>query len=278
MVADSMLDPGDYLGAIYRNPEVSLAERHLGLQQASELVNLDQTLDLSAKAIQQTQLAELPPAVSFASSELEWYPPLLQGRSIAIACDDAFRFVYPANSDALREMGANLLMVSPIADSELPDCDALYLPGGYPELHAQKLAANTSFLAGVRKHAEQQKPILAECGGMLYLMQSLTDLDGHQHALSGVLPGTAKMQDKLAAIGMQYLDWPQTDQQVRGHTFHYSNSSVALEPIAHSQSYPYNKQGEAVYQQGNVTASYMHFYFASNPHLIAQLFGGGDAS
>ncbi len=126
---------------------------------------------------------------------------MLAGVRIAVARDEAFAFTYGANLDLLRAMGAELRFFSPIHDRQLPDADSLYLPGGYPELHHLALSANTPMLDAIRAHHAAGKPLLAECGGMLYLLDSLTDVDGTRAELVGLLQGDAVMQKKSGSPG-----------------------------------------------------------------------------
>ena len=158
-----------YQGTLYRYPDFALPERHLGLVQAHELADLDQRLDGLAAAVAETQLAALPEAVELVNVQPVDVQPLLAGVRIAVARDLAFSFVYPANLDLLRAMGAELRFFSPLQDSTLPEADSLYLPGGYPELHLEALEQNRAMRDSIRAHQSAGKPSVAECGGMLYL-------------------------------------------------------------------------------------------------------------
>ncbi len=190
------------------------------------------------------------------------------GHRIAIARDAAFGFIYPANLNLLREMGAILSFFSPLTDTDLPECDALWLPGGYPELHLEKLASNTAMLAAIQRHHGKDKPILAECGGMLYGLEELADGHGKSAAMAGILPGRAEMQPRLSALGLQQVSLAQG--KLRGHTFHYSSLTTDLEAHAIATS-PHGGHGENIYRVGNLTGSYLHFYFPSNPVGVAAL-------
>ncbi|MNH08141.1 Cobyrinic acid A,C-diamide synthase [compost metagenome] len=151
----------------------------------------------------------------------------------------------------------------------MPPADSLYLPGGYPELHHQALAANTSMLSAIRAHHHAGKPLLAECGGMLYLLEALTDVAGERAELLGLLEGEAVMQKRLAALALQAVELP--EGTLRGHTYHHSLTTTAREPIARGHSPNGGRGAEAVYRCGRLTASYVHFYFASNPQAAAAL-------
>ncbi len=200
--------------------------------------------------------------------------PLAEVR-IAVARDAAFAFLYRANLELLQALGAKLAFFSPLADPGLPPADALYLPGGYPELHLEPLAANTALLAAVRAHHAADKPLLAECGGMLYLLESLTDQRGHTANLAGLLPGRGLMGDRLANLGMHEIDLP--EGTLRGHGFHYSRLETPLEPIAWSRARR-GRQGEPAYRLGSLLASYLHLYFPSNPAALVRVFAPNHPS
>ena len=157
---------------------------------------------------------------------------------------------------------------SPVAGESLPDCDAVWLPGGYPELHAEALGANARLWATLHAHVEAGKPLLAECGGMMSLFEVVVDKAGINHPFGGLLPGRSVMQQRLAALGTQFVDLP--EGRLSGHTFHYSKSETPLAPLTRSQTAD-GREGEAIYRRGRLTASYVHFYFPSNPTAIARL-------
>lgn len=213
----------------------------------------------------------LPPAVSFAPCEAPLPSHLLVGRRIAVARDAAFSFLYRANLDCLAAMGAELNFFSPLADEPVPRADSLYLPGGYPELHAARLASNRRWLDSMRAHAAAGRPLLGECGGMMVLFDTLTTLDGRAHAMAGLLPGKVTMRERLAAIGLQSLRLSQGE--LRGHAFHHSQLDTPLAPAFACVPQRYGK-AEPVYRRGAVTASYLHAYFPSSPAAAAALLLG----
>lgn len=269
------LPPGiQWAGALARDASASLPARHLGLVGAHEMPDLMTRLDRLADALAALPVAHLPAPVDFPAAFLSAPPRLLAGKRIAIARDDAFCFIYPANVDTLIAMGAHIAWFSPLRDDALPPCDAVWLPGGYPELHAAALAANLPMRGALREAHASGVPMLAECGGMLALFDWLVDKEGNRHAMAGLLPGTATMQGRLSAIGHQAVTLPVSGEVIRGHTFHYSSAASLLEPVARAVSPRDGSTGEAVYQAGSLTASYMHCYFPSNPAAIAALLGG----
>ncbi len=263
------LPPGiAFYGALAQAPALALPDRHLGLFQAHEIGDLDVRLDAAAQAVAATGAAELPSPVAFPESA-DWDTELLlEGVRIGIARDAAFSFFYPANLDLLRRQGAELIFFSPLEDDNLPPVDSVWLPGGYPELYLERLAENEAMRRALRAHHGQGKPILAECGGMLYLLEALTH-EGHRAPMVGLVPGEAVMQERLAAIGLQEVRTP--EGEVRGHTFHHSRLTTGLDPWARAIT-PRGDPGEAVYRIGRLTASYVHFYFPSNPRAVAAFF------
>jgi cobyrinic acid a,c-diamide synthase len=284
MLKDALRDPSQWLGALPRDARFSLPERHLGLVAATELGDAMARLDAAADVLADTPLGRMPvdklPQVRFeasASDEAQAVPPLLAGRTIAIARDAAFSFIYPANLDVLTALGAKLSFFSPLAGDALPACDAVWLPGGYPELHAQALSACTPIRESLAAHVVAGKPVWAECGGMMALFDELAQQEGAQvHRLWGLLPGRVTMQKRLAGLGPQQLSLG--SHVLRGHTFHYSSCETPLEPVAHTAR-PGATQavgaraGEALYVHGPVRASYFHAWFASSPQATARLFG-----
>ncbi len=263
------------LGYLSSTDSIELPDRHLGLLQAAEIDDLDARLERAADALAATPLAQLPPAIAFDEPEHEApLPRLLDGMHVAIARDAAFSFIYPANVQLLEALGARVTYFSPLADEPVPGgADALYLPGGYPELHASTLAANARSAASIRAHANADKTVVAECGGMLYLLDSVTDTQGASTPMLGLLPGSAAMQTRFTALGMQQLD-DGTHGLLTGHTFHYSRVSTPLAPVRHATRAQSDAPGEAVYRRGSIVATYMHGYWPSNPAFAAALFHG----
>ena len=270
MLADS-LPPGlPFFGYLPRDADIALPERHLGLVQAAEIADLDRRIEQAARSLAGIP-AELPPPVAFAAPA----PTLpqaerLDGQRIAIARDAAFAFLYRANLDLLQALGAQLCFFSPLNDTALPEADALYLPGGYPELHLAQLAANTGMHSAIRAHHAAGRPILAECGGMLYLLERLSDTAGASAPLVGLLPGQATMQPRLVHLGLHQLRLP--EGCLRGHSFHYSRLETPLEAAAISTGARAGASGEAVYRSGRLLASYLHLYFPSDPLAVARIF------
>ncbi|MFN4361144.1 MAG: cobyrinate a,c-diamide synthase [Hylemonella sp.] len=284
MLQQGLRDPQHWLGALQRNPALVLPERHLGLVAATELGDAQQRLDAAADALAETPLGRMTLeelraqwTVDFPSPVVAApVPALLQGRTVAVASDAAFCFIYAANIECLQRLGARVVFFSPLQDTALPACDAVWLPGGYPELHAARLSANHGLRDSLRAHVAAGQPLWAECGGMMALFERLTDGAGVTHALWGLLPGSVTLQKRLAALGPQAL--PIGDGQLRGHTFHYSTCDTPLQPSLRTQR-PAGAagEGEAVYQLDAIVASYFHAWFPSDPALVARLFCSGLA-
>ena len=297
MLQAGLREPQDWLGALMRvtlKADVGvdvgaaraagalLPERHLGLVAAHELLDSQQRLDAAADALAATPLGQMTAqdlqrwAVDFpAPAHTAAVPALLAGRTVALARDAAFCFIYAANVQCLTHMGARVVFFSPLHDAALPQCDAVWLPGGYPELHAAQIAANTGMQASLRAHVGAGKPLWAECGGMMALMESIALADGSTAPLWGLLPGQVTMQKRLAALGPQQL--AVAGHTLRGHTFHYStcdSSATVVARTARPGEVPVPDAGEALYQQGSIHASYFHAWFPSSPEAVAHLMGG----
>ncbi|MDB5828008.1 MAG: cobyrinic acid a,c-diamide synthase [Variovorax sp.] len=286
MLKDALRDSSQWMGALPRGADFALPERHLGLVASDEMGDAMARLDAAADALALTPLGQLPidrlPQASFAFAPpqpAETCAPLLKGRTIAIARDAAFSFIYPANLEVLAALGARLVFFSPLAGDPLPACDALWLPGGYPELHADALARCEGLRAGLWAHVDAGKPIWAECGGMMALFDELVTADGTVHPMWRLLPGRVTMQKRLAGLGPQQLDIEGPGAHtLRGHTFHYSTCETTLPPLARTarpgaDAAVGTRAGEAFYVHGSIRASYFHAWFASSPEATARLFG-----
>lgn len=297
--------PADqWLGAVMRNEAMVLPERHLGLTVATELPDAMARLDAAADALADTPLGRMtlddlqrwvvgfagpglpmadrfapcpPPALRApplpAQNGQPSASPTLHGKTVAVARDAAFCFIYAANLDCLRELGAELVFFSPLADHALPACDAVWIPGGYPELHADAIAANTALRDDLAAHIAAGKPVWAECGGMMALFTTLVTADGVRHPQWALLPGEVTMHKRLAALGPQQLAL--AGGTLRGHTFHYSTTSTPLQAVARTarpDTAPQADAGEALWQQGALRASYFHAWFPSCPAAVVELF------
>jgi cobyrinic acid a,c-diamide synthase len=219
------------LGALPRNDRVKLPERHLGLVQASETEDLDHLLGGMADLVEAYLdidaicAAAAPLAVGRVHAGPALAPP---GRRIALARDQAFSFVYPHVLEGWRAAGAEIVAFSPLADEPPPDhCDMCWLPGGYPELHAGRLAAAHRFLSGLSTFA-QTRPVHGECGGYMVLGRVLVDASGVAHRMAGLLDVETSFAQRRMNLGYREVtllaDGPlgRAGARLRGHEFHYA--------------------------------------------------------
>ncbi|MFT2111114.1 cobyrinate a,c-diamide synthase [Marinomonas sp. 2405UD68-3] len=276
LIRDALPKTLPLLSSLKRDDEVSLPERHLGLVQADEVKEeLEVRFNTATQWLQNTQdigLLTLPDAIPFypAETKPEIIEPLLADKVIGIAKDAAFSFIYDTNVMALESLGARCVFFSPLKDAHLPDVDGLWFPGGYPELHTQALSENLSIMQDIRHFYESGKPILSECGGLLYSLDTLTDLEGDTFPMLGILSGQGAMRGKRGCQGMQTACLPQGE--VRAHAHHRSRSDNTPDPIGYGRRQRHPAPGEPIFQEKGLTASYLHLYFPSNLTAIANLF------
>ncbi|MBB2970981.1 cobyrinate a,c-diamide synthase [Mesorhizobium sp. RMAD-H1] len=256
------------LGAVPRDEALYLPERHLGLVQAGEHGDLETFIahaaDVMAGRLDLTLLDEIGRRVhaGAAAANVPRLPPL--GQHIAVARDDAFAFSYAHILDGWRRRGAALSFFSPLAD-EAPDAqaDAIYLPGGYPELHGGRLAAAATFRDGLRQAAARGTAIYGECGGYMVLGEGLEDADGQRHEMLGLLPLETSFARRKLHLGYRKLTplagafW---QAPLRGHEFHYASivkegNATRLFRVADALD---SDLGEAGLRVGSVAGSYMH--------------------
>lgn len=272
LISEALSDDIHYLAALPKSPDVTLPERHLGLVQAHEYADLHERLDAGAAWVEKAQLTPLPEPITFYEQAIEVPEPLLKGLRIGIAKDDAFSFIYAANLRLLHDMGAEAVFFSPLHDTALPEVDALWLPGGYPELHNHTLTNNVSMMNEIQAFHQSGRPILAECGGMMYCMQTLANLQEQATPMLGLIPGHAAMRGRSGCQGMQSAMLP--EGEIRAHAHHRSVATDTAEPIAYGKRQRHDAPGEAIYRCKGLTASYLHLFFPSNPSAVAKLFSG----
>lgn len=263
------------LGWLPRRADLALPERHLGLVQAGEHPALDGFLAAAADCVDaqldtEALLDLAAPAkramgAGPASSSASLLPPL--GQRIAVAYDIAFAFAYPAVLEGWRGAGAQVSTFSPLADEAPPaDADAVYLPGGYPELHAGRLAAAGRFLGGLRQAAGRNAAIYGECGGYMTLGRGLVDADGKRHAMAGLLPVETSFAKPRLHLGYRRatLAAPTVlgaaGAAMRGHEFHYATvdeegPGAALFTVADADDTPLGQAGRVA---GKVMGSFIH--------------------
>ena len=261
------------LGFLPKLPEAVIGSRHLGLYTAAEVENLQQKLALLADAAEEH--IDWPRLLALCEKE----PPALLARAetpparvrIAVAQDEAFCFTYAETLEAFRDAGAEVVFFSPLRDTALPEnIGGLYLPGGYPELHARELSENTSLLREIKRKIESGLPTAAECGGFLYLGQSLTDAEGQSWPMVGVLPGEAKDAGRLVRFGYAALSADSDSMLFRAgesfpiHEFHHWDSTANGTALAAKKPV-----GGAAWRCGSVNehfyAGFPHLYWAGTP-------------
>ena len=261
------------LGFLPKLPEAVIGSRHLGLYTAAEVENLQQKLALLADAAEEH--IDWPRLLALCEKE----PPALPARAetpparvrIAVAQDEAFCFTYAETLEAFRDAGAEVVFFSPLRDTALPEnIGGLYLPGGYPELHAKELSENTSLLREIKQKIESGLPTAAECGGFLYLGQSLTDAEGQSWPMAGVLPGEAKDAGRLVRFGYAALSADSDSMLFRAgesfpiHEFHHWDSTANGVALAAKKPV-----GGAEWRCGFIDehfyAGFPHLYWAGTP-------------
>ncbi|CAA9492800.1 MAG: Cobyrinic acid a,c-diamide synthetase [uncultured Solirubrobacterales bacterium] len=265
------------LGALRRDERVVTPERHLGLVPVPErehsareaLRALAAAMERSGDLEEIVRLARTAPTAPGPAWSPDAGAPVRDRTRIAIARGPAFSFHYQENLELLEGAGAELVAFDPMADENLPaGTDALVLAGGFPEVFGEQLAANAPLRAQVAAFAASGSPVLAECGGLLYLC---TAIDGHE--MCGALPARATMSSRLTlgyrdAVADASTPWLAAGQAVRGHEFHYSRVEV-LDPAARSAwtlSTRMLERREGIVSRG-VQASYLHVHWAANPEL-----------
>lgn len=261
-------------GAVYRDDSVHMPERHLGLTPAQEN-NAKEIIEIiSAKIAKEVYLDEII-KLACAAPPLEVQENKQSNAAkdivIGVAKDKAFSFYYPASLKQLSDCGAKIEFFSPLEDETIPsNSSALIFGGGFPEIFADKLAANKSMLTSIRRANENKMPIYAECGGYMYLMQGIFDFDGNFHAMAGIIPATAKMNKKLQTVGYVKAKnlhdniLGEKDCVYHGHEFHFSTQSEE------AQDFPWafefvkmrnNAEYKAGYAKDNILGSYLHLHF-----------------
>jgi cobyrinic acid a,c-diamide synthase len=287
------------LGWLPREPEIAIPERYLGLQTSEEQFTAtsehrhNTLANLAEKHLNLDQLLKLQCPVEASPTPSANIAPVVR---IGVAYDAAFTFYYEDNFDLLRDAGAEIVRFSPLQDTTLPtNLDALYLGGGYPELHAEALNANTAMLTSIRDFAATGKPVYAECGGMIYLAESLTLKDHITYALASVLPLHVELTPRLVRFGYVSVEFTHdcllgpAGTTVRGHSFHHSRISSGEADTMLSRSYRilYSLSGDEEHEgfglpDTNILASYIHLHFRANPtvaqHFVAAALAAKQAS
>lgn len=284
-------------GWLTRDAELEIPERHLGLIPTAEPGRWRTFIDHAADQIERSldldrllaiaQNAQPLTAPGLKEILQSGQPTSLRPKStnhpvIAVARDEAFNFTYEGNLDLLRAAGAELIFFSPLHDKVLPpNTSGIMLSGGFPELYADQLAVNSEIREALRQAHRQDLPIYAECGGLMYLTETITDLEGQQHRMVGLLPGHSVMTRRRLTLGYRQAravsnSWLlAAGETVRGHEFHYSkweNRPADLPPAYHLL--PRSGEGEPRPEGahlGNLWASYVHLQLWGKPELAIRL-------
>ena len=298
------------LGSLPADETLHIESRHLGLVEPDEIPDLLQKIDHAADLLEQTlnlelllEIAKGAPVLRVEKEsvkapgtvpESDWGDAVPESArkdstaksaredaaakaspvTIAVAEDEAFSFYYEDNLELLEELGAEIVSFSPLHDTSLPEADGLLIGGGYPELRAQELAANTFMVSSIRRAAEQGMPILAECGGFLYLHDSIRTEQGESFPMAGIFPGEASSAGRLGRFG--YITMTAREDsllfpkggQIRAHEFHYWDTEERGSGMALTKPYG-GRREDAVFYSDTLAAGFPHFYYPGNIRAAA---------
>lgn len=267
------------VGYLTKNTDLTMPERHLGLIPSIERGELTPFFDQLGKKVSETiDMGQLYD-IALTSSAIDQKSALFQRKrgpvvKLAVARDEAFNFYYEENLELLETFGAELVYFSPLAGETLPkDVQGVYIGGGFPEEFAEKLSLLTDVKTSIKEAIESGMPTFAECGGFMFLCESMVTSDKRKYSMVGVLPGEILMSDKLAAIGYREVSGVNGnflfdgDEQVRGHEFHYStySSSESINAAFETRGRKGTMKEGIIYK--NLVGGYTHLHFASCPTL-----------
>jgi cobyrinic acid a,c-diamide synthase len=270
------------IGYMPKIQESSLPSRHLGLIPNGEIDDLNVRIERLACQVEKTIDLELLLKISREVEELNYKSVKIKASkdtidvNIAVSYDKAFNFYYKDNLDLLEMLGARLKFFSPLSDEKLPDdIDGMYMGGGYPEMWAKELNENTSMIASIRQLIRAGLPTYAECGGLMYMSQSIKDGNGQEYSMAGVIPGESEMTKSLKRFGYVDIELTgdsflgQKGERIRGHEFHYSVTNVktgfeTCYKVTKSRRNDKNTEWFCGYKAYNLIAGYPHIHFWSN--------------
>ena len=288
------------IGGMLRNEDIAIPERHLGLVTLQDHPMAPSAIDRLADFIESSVDMDAllacfsdihaDPETALSTVQVEpascRLPESVKSRQdagstvkIGVAMDSAFCFYYSDNLDALTTAGAELVPFSPIADSSLPEgLSGIYFGGGYPELHAEKLAANSQLRSMILASSLKGMPIYAECGGLMYLCRELTDMDGRNHPMTGCFSFSTRMLHRLKTLGYREIILKndtilgKAGQKIRGHEFHYSEiiPHAEVNGVYTVMSRFGESKVEEGFQVNNTLGSYIHLHFGSQPEAAAE--------
>ena len=266
------------LGVIRRTENLKVQERHLGLVPVTENsadavlehihaaiaghIDIEALIDIAAQA----GCVDLPRENSL---------PERRSARIGVAQDEAFSFYYPESLRVLEEMGAELVPFSPLRDTALPEVDGLLLGGGFPEMFLDQLSGNLAMHQSIREAAKKRMPMIAECGGYMYLCRQVTSFEGRDYLMTGLIPEVCRMEKRLQTVG--YVEATaladnvlcKAGESLRGHEFHFSRMESADSPDEKQPAFLMTKnrtgaQYRAGFADQSLVASYLHIHFAGN--------------
>lgn len=277
------------LGYLPKMPDIHMESRHLGLVMPEEVPEVKRQIQAVAEVLKGTvdieKIIEIAEGAKAVRTEEETEEPELSGSAfveiqkaaepvrIGVARDEAFCFYYEDNLALLRAAGAELITFSPMRDARLPEgIKGLILGGGYPELYGKELSANTAMRRQIAERAAEGMPILAECGGFLYLHETMTDMEQNEYSMVGVVPGKAFYTGKLVRFGYVELAEKKADflpegETILGHEFHYFDSTsngtdvTAKKPVS-------GKKWDCIHECGSSFLGFPHLYYYSNPGFV----------
>lgn len=256
------------LGYLPKNNDIAIPSRHLGLSLDEEFLfgeYADKVAAMVEEYVDVDMLLEIftVPMCGVAAYNVAGEPQE-NAHCIAVARDEAFNFIYRENISSLRRLG-KVEFFSPLEDTQLPECDLLYLPGGYPELHLERLQGNVEMRRQISDYIENGGKCWAECGGMMYLCRSISDEQGQEYEMCGVLGQKATMVGKRLQMG--YRKFSYAGRELRGHEFHYSkvvpDPGHPLQSIARLYNAAGNEVATPLYRYRNLIAGYTHLYWGN---------------
>lgn len=272
------------LGCMYRNREIALPERHLGLTSSLEY-DAQNALEAMKKEIEQSVAIDRVVATACTAPPLKTvmreHAEKMQKVRIGVAQDKAFSFYYSASLDVLKAFGAELIPFSPLADPQIPEVDGLLFGGGFPEMFLEQLSANKSMMQSIQTAHRQGMPIYAECGGFMYLCWEIIGFSENGYRMVGLIPAVCRMEKKLQMLG--YVEAKaykenllcEVGDTLRGHEFHFSKMTYD-----HEQDFAYAFQFKTMnsakkypggFTEENLLASYLHVHFAGNQKAARRL-------
>ncbi len=266
----------DVLGRLPKSAEVGLPSRHLGLVMQNELEDAEEKIqrmaELAEENIDIEKIIEISSKTTGFKNQRQLHKKY-DDLTLSVAKDEAFNFYYQDSLDFLSEMGVTIKYFSPLKDKKVPICDGIYIGGGYPEVFAQKLSSNANIRQHIKELSDSGLPVYAECGGLMYLGESLTDTDRNEFEMCGVLAGKSIMSSSLKRFGYctgEFIDQTILGKEgdcVRGHEFHHSVFETDLKPVYMMKKEKADGTSDiwsGGYKVNNTFASYLHTHFCSD--------------